>query len=49
VPAHRLGRVGGDSLEIAAAGESLHWTVREIYNDWHDEIANAVRGELTTT
>ena len=49
VPAHRLGRVGGDSLDIAAAGESLHWTVREIYNDWHDAIANAVRGELTTT
>jgi phosphoribosylformylglycinamidine synthase len=49
VPAHRLGRVGGDSLEIAAAGESLRWPLREIYNDWHDAIANAVRGELTTT
>ncbi len=49
VSAHRLGRVGGDSLDIAAAGESLHWPIREIYNDWHDAIANAVRGELTTT
>ena len=49
VPAYRLGRVGGDSLDIATAGESLRWPVREIYNDWHDAIANAVRGELTTT
>ncbi len=49
VPAHRLGTVGGDELQIALAGETLRWPLCEIHDDWYDAIANAVRGELTTS
>jgi phosphoribosylformylglycinamidine synthase len=48
VSAHRLGTVGGDRLEITAAGESLRWPLAEIHDDWFDAIARAVSGELTT-
>ncbi len=46
VPAHRLGTVGGEALEIATAGAPLSWPIAEIYHDWYDAIANAVTGEL---
>ncbi len=29
--------------------ETLRWPLREIHDDWYDAIANAVRGELTTS
>ncbi len=47
--AFRLGTVGGDALEIAAAGETLHWPLAEIHADWHDAIANALRAEELVT
>jgi phosphoribosylformylglycinamidine synthase II len=49
LPAHRLGTVGGEWLRIRAAGENLSWSIAEIHRDWHDAIANAVSGELTTS
>ncbi len=50
VPAFRLGTVGGDALEIAAAGENLRWPLAEIHADWHDAIAHALHAEeLVTT
>jgi phosphoribosylformylglycinamidine synthase II len=49
LPTHRLGTVGGDELRIVVANETLRWPLREIHDDWYDAIANAVRGELTTS
>ena len=49
LPAHRLGTVGGDELRVVVANETLLWPLREIHDDWYDAIANAVRGELTTS
>ena len=49
LPAHRLGTVGGDELRVVVANETLLWPLREIHDDWYDTIANAVRGELTTS
>jgi phosphoribosylformylglycinamidine synthase len=49
LPVHRLGTVGGDGLRVVVANETLLWPLREIHDDWHDTIANAVRGELTTS
>jgi phosphoribosylformylglycinamidine synthase len=49
VPAHRLGTVGGNQLQITAGKTILRWPIHEIYHDWYDSIANSVRGELTTT
>jgi phosphoribosylformylglycinamidine synthase II len=49
LPAHRLGTVGGDELRVVVANETLLWPLREIHDDWHDAIANAVSGELTTS
>ena len=49
LPAHRLGTVGGDKLRVVVANETLLWPLREIHDDWYDAIANAVRGELTTS
>jgi phosphoribosylformylglycinamidine synthase len=49
LPAHRLGTVGGDHLQITTEEATLRWPIQEIYHDWYDSIANAVSGELTTT
>ena len=49
LPAHQLGTVGGDHLQITAGEATLRWPIEEIYHDWYDSIANAVSGELTTT
>src|SRR6478672_2271732 len=49
LPAHRLGTVGGDELRVVVANETLLWPLHEIHDDWYDAIANAVRGELTTS
>jgi len=49
LPAHRLGTVGGDELRVVVANETLLWPLREIHDDWYDAIANAIRGELTTS
>ena len=43
VPAHLLGTVGGEELQIAIAGETLRWPLREIHDDWYNAIANAIR------
>jgi phosphoribosylformylglycinamidine synthase subunit PurL len=48
VPAHRLGTLGGEHLEIAVAGETLRWPVQEIHDDWFNAIASAVGAELRT-
>jgi phosphoribosylformylglycinamidine synthase II len=48
VPAHRLGTIGGEHLEIAVAGETLRWPMHEIHDDWFNAIASAVSAELTT-
>ncbi len=45
LPAAQLGTVGGDALEITAAGETLRWPIAEIHADWHDAIANALHTE----
>ncbi len=42
VPGHRLGTIGGDSLALRAAGETLRWPLDEIYDDWFHAIARAV-------
>ncbi len=49
VPAHRLGAIGGDQLEMRVSGATLRCGIEEIYRDWYDSIANAVGSELTTT
>jgi phosphoribosylformylglycinamidine (FGAM) synthase-like enzyme len=48
VPAHRLGTIRGEHLEIVVAGETLRWPVQEIHDDWFNAIANAVGAELRT-
>ncbi|MEO6971409.1 MAG: phosphoribosylformylglycinamidine synthase subunit PurL, partial [Chthoniobacterales bacterium] len=47
LPAHRLGTVGGNELNISAAGETLRWSVEETYADWFNAIADALRQDLT--
>lgn len=49
VPAFQLGTVGGDTLEIAAVGETLRWPLPEIHGDWYDAIANALHVEELVT
>ena len=49
LPAARLGTVGGDALEITAAGDTLRWSLAEIQADWHDAIARALHAEETVT
>ncbi len=49
LPAYRLGIVGGSELKISAAGETLHWPLREIHADWFNAIADALQRDLTTT
>jgi phosphoribosylformylglycinamidine synthase len=49
LPAHRLGVVIGEKLEVTAAGRTLSWRIADIYHDWYDSIAGAVKGELTTS
>lgn len=43
VPAHRLGRIGGDTLAITVGGENLRWPIREIFDEWFNSIAAIVR------
>ena len=43
VPARRLGTVGGDALEITAAGATLHWPLAELHTAWHGSIARAMQ------
>ena len=49
VPAHRIGAVGGDQLDIALAGNDIRSPIAEIYRDWFNAIANVVGKELTTS
>jgi phosphoribosylformylglycinamidine synthase len=49
LPAARLGLVGGNTIDVTVAGESLRWPLAEIYADWHDAIANALRAETPAT
>jgi phosphoribosylformylglycinamidine synthase II len=42
VPTRRLGTVGGDALEITAAGTTLHWPLTELHEAWHGSIARAM-------
>lgn len=44
VPAHRLGVVGGDALEINAAGKILHWPLSDLHDAWYTAIARAMEG-----
>ena len=49
VPAHRIGAVGGDQLDIALAGNDIRSPIAEIHRDWFNAIANVVGKELTTS
>ncbi|MEO6872565.1 MAG: phosphoribosylformylglycinamidine synthase subunit PurL [Chthoniobacterales bacterium] len=49
VPAARLGTVGGDTLKLMVAGETLRWPIAELHADWHDAIANALHAEDSVT
>ena len=42
VPARRIGTVGGDSLKITAAGETLNWPVADLHDAWYHAIARAL-------
>lgn len=43
VPAARIGTVGGEQLEIQAAGRTLRWAVSELHDLWWNSIARAMR------
>jgi phosphoribosylformylglycinamidine synthase subunit PurL len=43
VPAARIGTVGGDVLEIKAAGNALSWPVQDLHDLWWNSIARAMR------
>ena len=42
VPARRIGTVGGESLSITAAGDTLTWPVADLYDAWYHAIARAM-------
>lgn len=42
VPARKLGAVGGEMLKIAANGEHVGWSLKELHHAWYDSIAEAM-------
>ena len=42
VPFQKLGKVGGDELQIRIDEQTFRWRVSEIYDDWWNAIRRAV-------
>jgi phosphoribosylformylglycinamidine synthase II len=45
VPHQQLGTIGGEQLRIGVNGDSLTWTIVDLYDDWWNAIRRAVESD----